>query len=108
MTLEVLAEDPRRVAELAPAECAAMTVRCAALLAVLGVRLQEIATAPTALIPPLDLAAAAPLFGMKPETLRLAAKKDPGVRACVFNNGTDRLLFDAEKVAAFRRRRTGE
>lgn len=104
-TLEQLAAEPARVGELALPECTALVVRVAGLLAVLGTRLVE--TTRTGLQPPLDLQAAAVLLGMHPETLRRQAKTDAAVKACVFDNGTDRLLFDLAKIEAFRRRRTG-
>jgi hypothetical protein len=107
-TLEDLANAPARVAELEPGACAAMAVRCAAVLAALGARLNETAAKPVyALQPPMDLDTAAPLLGMSADTLRRRMKHDPAFRALVFDNGTDRLLFDPGKVEAFRRRRTG-
>jgi hypothetical protein len=69
-TLDTLAEDPGRVADLTLADVAAMLVRCAGTMAVLSVRLAEAAKPAPTLHPPLDLETAAPLLGMVPDTLR--------------------------------------
>lgn len=106
-TLDALVADPSRVADLSLAESAALVMKLAGLLAAVGARVAEAAKPAPALQAPLTLDEAGPLLGMQPDTLRRRAKTDPAYRALVFDNGTDRLLFDAEKVAAFRRRRTG-
>jgi hypothetical protein len=106
-SLDALAADPGRVTELALPECTALVMRLTPLLVALGARLVETAKPAPGLEPPLDVKTAAPLLGLSADLLARKARTDEAFKALRFDNGTDRLLFDPGKVAAFRRRRTG-
>lgn len=101
-SLALVAKHPEALEDLSILELAALVMQASARIAV---KASEAQTA--ALVPPLTLAEAAPLLGMQIDTLRRRAKSDPAYRALRFDNGTDRFLFDAAKIARFRERRTG-
>ena len=107
LTLDELADDPSRVSELSRHNALTMMIRISGLVVALSARVTETTEGARSLDPPLTLEEAAPILGMTADTLRRKTKSDPVFRAMVFDNSTDRILFDAERIAAFRRRRTG-
>ncbi len=105
-TLDAIVKQPDLVEHLPLDACEHLFVQAATLQARLVTRIARAGAVPAdGSGDLLDAQTAAKLLGLARDTLYRKVRRDPAYRAMTVDNGTDRIVFDPQRVKAFTKRR---